>query len=77
MHEVMRSPVTISIFTQKNLQINPVNIPKIYFMESETKLTLTKTIHTAIWIFFNFVIFYMLYTAIVYSSKLIETNNEI
>lgn len=32
-------------------------------MESKTKLTLIKSIHTAIWIFFNFVIFYMLYTA--------------
>lgn len=33
-------------------------------MESETKLTLIKAIHTLIWIFFNFVIFYMLYAAI-------------
>jgi hypothetical protein len=33
-------------------------------MESETKLTLIKIIHTAIWVFFNFVIFYMLYAAI-------------
>ena len=33
-------------------------------MESETKLTLIKIIHTAIWIFFNVVIFYMLYAAI-------------
>ncbi|MGQ4650608.1 hypothetical protein [Lyngbya aestuarii] len=33
-------------------------------MESKTKLTLIKIIHTAIWIFFNFVIFYMLYAAI-------------
>jgi hypothetical protein len=33
-------------------------------MENETKLTLIKIIHTAIWIFFNFVIFYMLYAAI-------------
>lgn len=33
-------------------------------MESATKLTLIKIIHTAIWIFFNFVIFYMLYAAI-------------
>ncbi|QLE42879.1 hypothetical protein FD723_22170 [Nostoc sp. C052] len=33
-------------------------------MESETKLTLIKIIHTLIWIFFNFVIFYMLYAAI-------------
>jgi len=33
-------------------------------MESETKLTLIKIIHTAIWIFFNAVIFYMLYAAI-------------
>ena len=33
-------------------------------MESKTKLTLIKIIHTLIWIFFNFVIFYMLYAAI-------------
>jgi hypothetical protein len=33
-------------------------------MKSETKLKLIKIIHTAIWIFFNFVIFYMLYAAI-------------
>ena len=33
-------------------------------MENETKLTLIKIIHTAIWVFFNFVIFYMLYAAI-------------
>lgn len=34
-------------------------------MENETKLTLIKIIHTLIWLFFNFVIFYMLYAAIV------------
>ncbi len=34
-------------------------------MESETKLTLIKIIHTLIWVFFNFVIFYMLYAVIV------------
>lgn len=33
-------------------------------MENETKLTLIKIVHTAIWVFFNFVIFYMLYAAI-------------
>jgi hypothetical protein len=33
-------------------------------MENETKLTLIKIIHTLIWIFFDFVIFYMLYAAI-------------
>jgi hypothetical protein len=33
-------------------------------MESKTKLTQIKIIHTAIWIFFNVVIFYMLYAAI-------------
>jgi hypothetical protein len=33
-------------------------------MKIETKLTLIKIIHTAVWIFFNFVIFYMLYAAI-------------
>ena len=32
-------------------------------MGSEIKLTLIKAIHTLIWIFFNFVIFYMLYAA--------------
>jgi hypothetical protein len=34
-------------------------------MRNETKLKLIKIIHTAIWIFFNFVIFYMLYAAII------------
>jgi len=33
-------------------------------MNGETKLTLIKSIHTLIWIFFNVVIFYMLYAAI-------------
>jgi NhaP-type Na+/H+ or K+/H+ antiporter len=33
-------------------------------MNGETKLTLIKSIHTLIWIFFNGVIFYMLYAAI-------------
>ena len=33
-------------------------------MENETKLTLIKVIHTLIWIFFNFVLFYMLYASI-------------
>jgi hypothetical protein len=33
-------------------------------MENQTKLTLIKVIHTLIWVFFNFVIFYMLYAAI-------------
>jgi hypothetical protein len=33
-------------------------------MKRESKLTLIKIIHTLIWIFFNFVIFYMLYAAI-------------
>jgi hypothetical protein len=37
-------------------------------MKSETKLTLIKSIHTTIWLFFNFVILYMLYAAI--SNKL-------
>lgn len=37
-------------------------------MESKTKLTLIKSIHTAIWVFMNVVIFYMLYAAI--SNKL-------
>jgi hypothetical protein len=31
----------------------------------KTKLTLIKIIHTLIWIFFNFVIFYMLYAVII------------
>ena len=34
-------------------------------MKSETKLTLIKIIHTLIWLFFNFVIFYMLYAAVI------------
>ena len=33
-------------------------------MDSNTKLIFIKVIHTLIWIFFNFVIFYMLYAAI-------------
>ncbi len=33
-------------------------------MNGETKLTLIKITHTLIWIFFNAVIFYMLYAAI-------------
>jgi hypothetical protein len=33
-------------------------------MENDAKLILIKTIHTLIWVFFNFVIFYMLYAAI-------------
>ena len=33
-------------------------------MKSETKLILIKIIHTLIWLFFNAVIFYMLYAAI-------------
>ena len=33
-------------------------------MRDESKLILIKTIHTIIWIFFNVVIFYMLYAAI-------------
>ena len=34
-------------------------------MENETKLTVIKVIHTLIWLFFNFVIFYMLHAAVV------------
>ena len=33
-------------------------------MENKTKLMLIKVTHTLIWVFFNFVIFYMLYAAI-------------
>ncbi len=33
-------------------------------ISNETTLTLIKIIHTLIWVFFNFVIFYMLYAAI-------------
>lgn len=40
----------------------------------ETTLTLIKIIHTLIWVFFNFIIFYMLYaampTAASYANKL-------
>lgn len=39
-------------------------------MENETKLTLIKILHTAIWIFFNFVIFYMLYAAIAHKFNI-------
>ncbi len=34
-------------------------------MQSATKLTLIKTAHTIIWVFFNVVIFYMLYAVMV------------
>jgi hypothetical protein len=40
---------------------------KNYFssaMKSETKLIAIKVLHTLIWLFFNFVIFYMLYAVI-------------
>jgi hypothetical protein len=33
-------------------------------MKSESKLILVKSLHTLIWLFFNFVIFYMLYAVI-------------
>ncbi len=36
----------------------------LFTIESEIKLKLIKIIHTLIWVFFNFVIFYMLYAAI-------------
>lgn len=34
-------------------------------MNNETKLILIKTVHTLVWLFFNVVIFYMLYAVIV------------
>jgi hypothetical protein len=34
-------------------------------MTGETKLIIIKTIHTIVWLFFNFVIFYMLYAVLV------------
>lgn len=34
-------------------------------MKNESKLNLIKSTHTLIWLFFNFVIFYMLYAAVV------------
>jgi hypothetical protein len=34
-------------------------------MNSASKLILVKSLHTLIWVFFNFVIFYMLYAVIV------------
>jgi hypothetical protein len=37
----------------------------LHDMETETKLTVIKSTHTLIWLFFNFVIFYMLYAAVV------------
>lgn len=33
-------------------------------IQNKAKLTLIKVIHTLIWVFFNFVIFYMLYAVI-------------
>lgn len=40
-----------------------INI-NLQHMTASLKLTLIKTIHTAIWIFFNVVIFYLLYAVI-------------
>lgn len=34
-------------------------------MQNETKLTIIRIVHTVIWLFFNLVIFYMLYAVIV------------
>jgi len=34
-------------------------------MRNETKLTLIKIVHTIIWLFFNVVIFYMLYAVLI------------
>jgi hypothetical protein len=34
-------------------------------MTKEAKLTIIRTVHTAVWLFFNVVIFYMLYAVIV------------
>lgn len=38
---------------------------EIFEMSNEAKLTFVKTIHTLVWLFFNLVIFYMLYAALV------------
>ena len=40
-------------------------ISKRFDMSNENKLLVVKIVHTLIWIFFNVVIFYMLYTVIV------------
>jgi hypothetical protein len=34
-------------------------------MNSKTKLTITKLVHTLVWLFFNIVIFYMFYAVVV------------
>lgn len=34
-------------------------------MQSDTKLTLIKITHTLVWLYFNFIIFYMLYAVII------------
>ena len=34
-------------------------------MKNETKLTLVKTLHTLVWLFFNVVLFYMAYAVII------------
>ena len=45
---------------------NPTNIfDAIIMMNVETKLVLIKSIHTLVWLFFNFVIFYMFYAVLV------------
>ncbi|NJO24669.1 MAG: hypothetical protein HC867_01130, partial [Bacteroidia bacterium] len=41
-----------------------VLILTLHNMKAALKLTLIKTIHTIIWIFFNAVIFYLLYAVI-------------
>lgn len=37
-------------------------------MKTSTKLTIAKSIHAAIWLFFNVVIFYMAYAVIINKS---------
>ena len=50
--------------SDKNHKLVPVQILLCNSMTADSKLTLIKTIHTIIWIFFNVVIFYLLYAVI-------------
>lgn len=51
----MKTPARLNVNWQPGLHAD---------MNKETKLNIIKVIHTAVWIFFNFVIFYMLYAVI-------------
>lgn len=52
---------------RRNVKNRPLNSQGGSFngtMKNESKLILVKSLHTLIWLFFNFVIFYMLYEVV-------------